>query len=282
FGFIYYDNESELGANAMALRTLCVSPFYEENAEKAEKLALGIVSLVEANYSFFPFYAEPRYRYDPDYTLAYFSGEALLALVEFAEKTGREEYWELAARVQDHYLDRYVTHLSENYYPAYVPWHTFSLFLLWEHYGRPEYARAIFALNDKLLEIQQMRFHAGRFLDQHPGRPAGTHSSSDGVFTESLAYALDLAQRQNDRTHMERYLRALALAANNLIRLQFRTVPEKSGVPAGLILGAIRSDAVNPGIRIDSIQHTMDAYRKLLKLLKIPETQASNGPGTGP
>jgi hypothetical protein len=40
-GYIFYDNKSKLGANAMALRTLAFSPLFEAYMNQAQKIAEG-------------------------------------------------------------------------------------------------------------------------------------------------------------------------------------------------------------------------------------------------
>ncbi|MBW1989614.1 MAG: hypothetical protein JRI97_08715 [Deltaproteobacteria bacterium] len=264
-GIIFYDGESELGANAMALRTLCASPFFPQHEKEAEKIYQGIVYLFRDD-GFKPFYHEPRYSYLPAYTLAYFSGEAILAITDYARRTGNAEVWEKAAEIQEFYLKKYVDEIEENYYPAYVPWQTFSLCALYAHDPKPEYAEAVFVLNDKLMKIQRHGRHLGRFLDLAPDRPSGTHSSSDAVFTESLAYAYELSQRLGETGRKERYGRALAIAVYNLLRLQYVDLPPNAPYRK-FIAGAFRSSAQNPGVRLDSVQHVMDAFRKILPVL---------------
>ena len=51
-GYIFYDNKSKLGANAMALRTLSFSPFFEVYSSQAQKIADGILSLMNNNGCF--------------------------------------------------------------------------------------------------------------------------------------------------------------------------------------------------------------------------------------
>ena len=123
-GYIYYDEKSKLGAIAMGLRTLVYSPFFDDYKGEATKLANSILSLQGSNGSFEPWYIAPDYGYDADYLLTFYSGEAILSLVEMYDKTGNNSYLDAAIKSQEFYLDRYVTNLEKNYYPSYVPWHT--------------------------------------------------------------------------------------------------------------------------------------------------------------
>jgi len=129
-GYIFYNNKSKLGAIAMALRTLIYSPFFDNYQENATKLANSIFSLQNTDGSFEPWFIAPDDTYDKDYLdylLTFYSGEAILSLVEMYIKTNDSIYLATAVKSQDFYIDRYVVHLEDNYYPAYVPWHTQSL-----------------------------------------------------------------------------------------------------------------------------------------------------------
>ncbi len=126
-GYVWVDEKSKLGANALLLRLIVASPAFETYQPQARALVRGIESLVTPEGAFRPWYKEPSYKYDADYLLTFYSGEALLALFEYAEKTGDARVFSLASRIQDTYVEKYATRIDENYYPAYVPWHTQSL-----------------------------------------------------------------------------------------------------------------------------------------------------------
>ena len=258
-GYIFYDNKSKLGANAMALRTLAYSPFFDDYQENAKKLANSIFSLQNTNGSFEPWYIAPDYEYDKDYLLTFYSGEAILSLVEMYIKTNDSVYLDAAVKSQDFYIDRYVVNLEDNYYPAYVPWHTQSLNKLYKITGEQKYADAIMVLNDKLLEIQDTSNNStlGRFYDpSHPeyGTP---HSSSDGVYTEGLAYAYEIASLTNDAKHQGKYKTGIILGVHNLINLQYNNSDKKTN-------GAIRYSNDDYRLRIDTTQHAIDAFGKIL------------------
>ncbi len=261
-GYIFYNDKSKLGAIAMALRTLIYSPFFDNYQENATKLANSIFSLQNTDGSFEPWFIAPDDTYDKDYLdylLTFYSGEAILSLVEMYIKTNDSIYLAAAVNSQDFYIDRYVVHLEDNYYPAYVPWHTQSLNKLYKITSEKKYADAIMVLNDKLLEIQDTNDCStlGRFYDpMHPeyGTP---HSSSDGVYTEGLAYAYEVARLINDTKHQNKYKIGIILGIHNLISLQYGSSDDK-------IDGAIRYNIDDYRIRIDTTQHTIDAFRKIL------------------
>jgi len=259
-GYIFYKNKSKLGAMAMALRTLVYSPFFDEHQSKATKLANCILSLQNADGSFDPWYIEPSYDYNADYLLTFYSGEALLSLVELYIKTNNNTYLDAAILSQDFYVGRYVVDLVYNYYPAYVPWHTQSLNKLYQIAGNQIYADAILILNDKLLEIQDVDGpleHLGRFYNESTPQYGSPHSSSDAVYTEGLAYAYEIAVLINDTEHQQKYRDAIVLGAYNLVNLQYTSSDEK-------IDGAIRYHVDDDRIRVDTTQHTIDAFNKIL------------------
>jgi len=241
-GYIFYDNKSKLGANAMALRTLVYSPFFDDYQENATKLANSIFSLQNTDGSFEPWYIAPDYEYDKDYLLTFYSGEAILSLVEMYTKTNNSIY--LAAAVKSQ---------------AYVPWHTQSLNKLYKITGEEKYSDAIMVLNDELLKIQDTNDCStlGRFYDSMHPEYGTSHSSSDGVYIEGLAYAYEVARLINDTEHQNKYKIGIILGVHNLIGLQYDSSDDK-------IDGAIRYNVDDYHIRIDTTQHTIDAFRKIL------------------
>ncbi len=266
-GYVYYDDKAKLGANAMLLRTIVWSPDFETYKDQAVKLAEGILSMMSEEGAFHSFFKEPDYEYDDEYLLTFYSGEALLALVEYYQKIGDEKYLEAAIKSQEYYIEKYVTHMAENYYPAYVPWHTLSLNMLWKITGDQHYADAIFVLNDELLKIQDTTNEIGRFFNPAFPQYGQPHSSSDGVYTEGLAYAYEIALLTQDEVHQKKYLQAIDIAVNNLIRLQYDSKSAAAFKKPERIIGALRINKDQTGIRIDTVQHTMDAYRKLQSIL---------------
>jgi len=283
-GYVLYNDKSKLGANAMLLRTLVHGPFYKEYEKEAAALANGILTLQDnTTGEFQPWYVEPWYEYDQDYLLTFYSGEALLALVEYYEKI--TDGFDLSVmrlsndspilRIgnamklsADFYIDRYVTHLEENYYPAYVPWHTLALNKLYKSTGEGKYADAIFVLNDKLLELQDTGpGFTGRFYNPETPQYGSPHASSDAVYTEGLAYAYEIAKLAGDTEHEQRYRQALEIAFENLEWLQYQEEIPTFPVEPERYIGALRTKADSFWIRVDTTQHAVDAFTKLLDVL---------------
>lgn len=260
-GYILYNNKSKLGAMAMALRTLVYSPFYKTYELEANKIANTILHLQNQNGSFEPWFVKPNYSYDKSYLLTFYSGEAILSLLEYYQLTKKPNILQKAILAQNYYLDKYVTHLSDNYYPSYVPWHTMSLYELYLITKNKTYANAIITLNDKLLELQDTSnlVTLGRFYNDSTPEYGSPHSSSDAIYTESLAIAYKTASKINDSYHLKKYKKALVLSIHNLLSLQYHTKNEK-------LRGALRYNKDDARIRVDTTQHTVDALNKLIQL----------------
>ena len=268
-GYIYFNEKSSLGASGIALRAIAQSPFADRYERKARRLVQGVISIMNPDGSFEPFIIDPPEdeKKDKDFLLSYYSGEAILGLLEHYKRFGDERALAAAKKAQDFYLEHYVEKLTENYRPFYVPWHTMSLYTLYGITGDKRCVDAIFRLNDELLKIQDTEKYPGRFAVVNGVKYKRAHSASDGVYTESLAYALDVAKKEKDAGREAKYLRAVDLAVKNLVSLQFTNSHAPLFVGDSRVPGGIRIRTKTFKIRIDCVQHTMDAYRKLLKVL---------------
>ena len=267
-GYVLYDEESKLGANAALLRTISASPLFEEHADTAQAVANGILKLQNKDGSLEPWYVEPDYEYDRASLLAYYTGEALVALLEYYEKVGDVNYLNAASKSAQFYLSLYVDNLEENYSTSYVAWHTIAYNRLFQITGEQRYADAIFTLNDKLLELQDTAYYVGRFCKSEITSNCASHSASDGVYTEGLVYAYEVAEMVGDKSHSRRYLEAIKLSVKNLSGLQYREPLPESPLPFEAYRGAIRTNVDNPWVRIDSIHHAADALLYLTEVLK--------------
>jgi hypothetical protein len=270
-GYVYAYGKSKLGANAMLLRVLTASPLFASYEGEAKRLIFGMLLLQNEDGSFEPWFKEPSYAYDRDYLLTFYSGEAILALLEYSEKTGDKLSGDIAKRAQDFYLGEYVLRMDENYYPAYVPWHTLSLARLYGKTKDERYRDAIFTLTDKLLELQDTTEFIGRFYNPETPRYGTPHASTDAVYTEGLATAYAVAREAGDAERETRYRTALTRAFQNLENLQFtapwyrifddREVAER-------LRGGIQTGHCDSNIRVDSTAHTVDALNALIRALE--------------
>jgi hypothetical protein len=265
--YVYYSGKSKLGANAMLLRTLVWSPDFDLYETQARKLVAGILHLMDERGAFRPWFIAPYYEYDADYLLTFYSGEALVALIEYYQKTNDPEAMEAALKAQDFYIHRYVDQMEEHYYPAYVPWHSIALNKLYKITREEKYVDALFAMNDKLLELQDRTREVGRFYNPDTPQYGGPHASSDGVYTEGLTYAYEIALLTGDKAHEWTYWKALSLAVPNLLKLQYKVRNSARYKRPDRIIGSFRYSVGDSGIRVDTTQHTMDAYRTIQEVL---------------
>lgn len=271
-GIIVFNGKSKLGANAMLLRALVASPRFQEYAATAKAVADGILALQNPDGSFMPWYVKPKYEYDHDRLMTFYSGEAILALLEYCERLqlGNEiidlnlrdsSYYDAARRAAEYYLDRYVKHMADNYYPAYVPWHTMAYARLYALTHDTRYSAAVMALNDKLLELQDTTNYVGRFYNPATPQYGSPHVSSDAIYVEGLAHAYELAVAVGDTVHVTRYGDAINLGLRNLLSLQCtRPEPQWNGAIC------IRAEDEYIRTRVDATQHTIDALTKVLSL----------------
>jgi len=268
-GYIYFSDKSKIGAIAMALRFLIFSPDFKEYEDEAVKLANTIKYLQNEDGSLRAWYIEPDYSYDEKKLLTYYSGEAILSLVELYEKTGDEEYLNAAVKSQDYYIREYVDDMEINYFPAYVPWHTISLYKLYMITESEKYKDAIYKLNDEIVRMQnqdgkQYIDFLGRFYDPDHPEYGVPFSGSTAVDIEGLTYAYEIAELDDDFDRMYEYKKSIFLGAHNLINLQFDGADMYYLSHPERVEGAIRYRVDDHRIRIDTTQHTIDAFSKIL------------------
>jgi hypothetical protein len=223
-----------------------------------------MLSLQQADGSLRAWYIAPDYEYDEQYLLTFYSGEALLALLEYAEKVGDRALVSQVRMSVDYYVDRYVARLDKNYYPAYVPWMTLALEKIYAVTREQKYLDAVFTLNDKLLEIQDTTQAIGRFYNPATPQYGTPHSSSDAVYTESLIHAWLIAKNAGDTARMTKYHAAIVLSLGNLRTLQYRAADPTFGLPFTAYEGALRQNAGSTSVRIDCAQHLVDGLRAYL------------------
>lgn len=271
-GYVYAYEKSKLGGNAMLLRVLVASPSFNEYRTQAQRLVNSILALKGDDGSLRPWFKEPTYESDDDYLLTFYSGEAILALLEYAEKTNDARIFGEAEDMQEFYIEKYVTQLDQNYYPAYVPWHTLSLAELFEYTGDQKYADALLVLTDKILELQDRTEFVGRFFNPKTPEYGSPHVSSDAVYTEGLAVAYGVAREIGDEPHASRYFIALVDAHHNLNSLAYAhswefIFDDREAVQK--LEGGLITNACNREIRIDNIAHTIDALTAIQEALNI-------------
>ena len=265
--------KSKLGANAMLLRCLVASPFFEKEISMAMELKNEIIACINSDGSFRAFSKVPKgYRYDQDYLLTFYSGEALVALLELYRKVPTNELLRTISESQRYYVKKYVALLDRHYYPAYVPWHSISLYHLFRITKNIHLANSIFVLNGKLLQLQDRHDYVGRFFDPTTPQYGTPHASSDGVYCEGLVFALETAILVDDDERAKIYLAAIDSGFSSLRTLQYTEANSQFLPCPKRAIGAFRirrsstkapfSERGGSNIRIDCVQHVIDALRK--------------------
>ena len=266
-GAIVERTGAKLGAAALAALVILENPASAEFLPELTMLAAGVDSLADDEAGFRTFFFPPERDGD---NWNFYSGEALLfwaeALRRGAAVAPSLERWAAAfGRCRErHYRSRN---------PAFVPWHTQACASMFEQTGRREYADFALEISDWLLPMQQWDEPAdlpadlqGRFYNpRHPefGPP---HAASTGAYLEGLADALALAHRIGDRTRADAYQRVIARGLRSLRQLQFRDWRDAFYVSKPhRVMGALRTEAYDNTIRVDSAAHALAAAVKLLR-----------------
>jgi hypothetical protein len=149
--------------------------------------------------------------------------------------------------------------------PAFVPWHTLALSVMFGTTGNRGYLDDVASMNRWLLPIQQWEQTPhpdlrGRFFD--PGRPdfGPPHASSTAVYCESLATAAGVLRQAGDRRTSERLARAALRGLGHLRQLQYldRTDLFRFAHPER-VRGAVRTEVYDLTVRVDSVAHALQA-----------------------
>ncbi len=267
-GYLLYNEAAALGSNALTLRLLMVSPYFDQYQSQVKALLNGIKDVQKADGSFQPYIIAPK-EFNYERKERFYSGETVLALMEYYRKTGDKNILNIAKEAEVYYLKKYVDNIQQNYYPAYVPWHTMALSKLWHTTNDQKYLKAIFKLNDKLLEMQDKWERVGTFYSiEHPeyGR---VHSASDAIYSESLVTAYKIALEVGDKIRQEKYISAIKLSLDNLASLQLCNKKSVSNDIPKKLCGSFPVRKGSRFIRVDSLAHTMDFLTALKNILGI-------------
>ena len=268
------NTEAKLGAAALAALAIMESPARAEFTRELAKLAAGIESMADDQNGFRTFFF-PAERDGENWN--FYSGEALLF---WAEALYRGESF---APTLEQCLAVFKCcrkkHLQKRN-PAFVPWHTQACTLLFAHSGRREFAKFVLEMNDWLLSMQQSDGLPpdllGRFYN--PGRPdfGPPHAASTGVYLEGLADAVALARALGENTRHDAYELAIQRGLRSLRQLQFRDQHDTFYISKkNRVLGALRTEAYDNPVRVDSAAHALLAAVKIqrpVKFDKLPDT----------
>ncbi len=263
-GAIVERTGAKLGAAAVAGLAIMENPAREEFARELTMLAAGIESLAHDELGFRTFFF-PAERDGDNWN--FYAGEALLFWAE-ARRRGLSiaPTSERCKRAFERCRARHRRKRN----PAFVPWHTQACASLFAQTGRREFADFAFEMNDWLLPMQQWdgldADLRGRFYD--PRRPefGPPHAASTGAYLEGLADAAALAHTLGDEGRTSLYGRAIRRGLRSLRQLQFRDWRDAFYISRPVrVLGALRTEAYDNAVRLDSAAHALLAAVKVLR-----------------
>ena len=263
-GVIVESKGAKLGAAALAALAILESPARAQFNSELTLLAAGVDSLQDKEQGFRTFFFPPE-RDGENWN--FYSGEALLFWAEARRhKVPCAPSLERCVEVFSRCRERY--YRGRN--PAFIPWHTQACASLFKQTGRREFADFVFRMNDWLVPMQQWEGLSadlrGRFYN--PQRPefGPPHAASTGVYLEGLADAEALARALGDATRAGAYARALKRGLRSLRQLQFRDEHDTFYISRkSRVLGALRTEAYDNTVRVDSAAHALAAAIKILQ-----------------
>ena len=258
---------AKLGAAALAALAILESPAQGELQTELAMLATGVERLADAENGFRTFFF-PKRRDGENWN--FYSGEALLFWAE-ARRRGADfaPSLERCAAIFERCRARH--RRTRN--PAFVPWHTQACASLFAQTGGHEYRDFAFEMSDWLAPMQQWSGVAldlqGRFYD--PKRPefGPPHAASTGAYLEGYADALALARAIGDQGRANAYQRILSRGLRSLRQLQFRDWRDAFYISQKRrVMGALRTEAYDNAVRVDSAAHALSAAIKVLRPLE--------------
>ena len=263
-GAIVERTGAKLGASAVAGLAILANPVPEEFSRELAMLAAGIDSLVDDELGFRTFFF-PAERDGENWN--FYSGEALLFWAEAARRgLPLAPSLERCAAAFERCRARH----RRNRNPAFVPWHTQACTSLFAQTQCREYADFVFEMNDWLLPMQQWDGLdpdlKGRFYD--PRRPefGPPHAASTGAYLEGLGDAMKLARALGDEKRGTAYQQSVQRGLRSLRQLQFRDERDAFYVSKrDRVLGALRTEAYDNAVRVDSAAHALLAATKILR-----------------
>ena len=263
-GAIVERTGAKLGAAAVAGLAILENAAMEEFSGELAMLAAGIESLADDEQGFRTFFFPPE-RDGENWN--FYSGEALLFWAEAARRGHPvAPSFERCLAAIERCRERH----RRNPNPAFVPWHTQACASLFAQTGLRELADFVLEMNDWLLPMQQwdgldpdLR---GRFYNPRRPEYGPPHAASTGAYLEGLSEAVALARELGDEARAEAYERAVRRGLRSLRQLQFRDERDAYYVSKReQVLGALRTEAYDNAIRVDSAAHALLAAIKVLR-----------------
>ena len=264
-GAIVERTGAKLGASALASLAIIECEASAELSQQLNSLAVGIQSLVDKDLGFRTFFF-PSKRDGDNWN--FYSGEALLFWAEAIRMNSPQAPTFKQFRVAASCCRK--LH-RKNRNPAFIPWHVQACVSFITATDSLESAPFVFEISDWLLSMQQWdcltRDLRGRFYNPNHPEFGPPHAASTGVYLEGLADALWLARKLGDIHRTKAYEQAINRGFHSLRQLQFRDEKDAFYISKkNRVIGAIRTEAYDNTVRIDSSAHALLAAIKLLQM----------------
>jgi len=270
---IAWNDSVKLGSLALAALAILESPFADRWKTELAELNTTIDGLWQPSGEFRTF----LYPEDRNDNQNFYPGEALLFWATSLQKEPNDV--RLSKALQSFHF--YRGHFKKSSNPAFVPWHTQALAILYRITGQVALRNFIFEMNDWLLSHQQWGGsvdpdHWGRFYSPSKPEYGPPHASATGVYLEGLVDAWSLAKEAGDNYRAAAYRQAIERGIRSLAQLQFYDDLDAYYVShKDRVIGAIRTETYNNEIRIDNLQHGVMA---LLKYQELDRGGRQNAP----
>ena len=264
YGVIEWQESVKLGALAIAGLAILESPFAAEWNTELVEIRRTIDSLWQPSGAFRTF-LYPRDRNDNQ---NFYPGEALVFWATSLKKSPDASLLKRALQSVAYYRD----HFRGARNPAFVPWHTQAVTMLYRITGDSALRDYVFEMNDWLIPHQQWggsldSDYWGRFYTPEKPIYGPPHASATGVYLEGLVDALDLALEAGDTKRAEAYRTSIARGIRSIAQLQFKDEIDAYYIRyRERVIGAIRTESDDNEIRIDNMQHALAALLKYREL----------------
>ncbi len=255
-GYILFENKSELGMNAIVLRTFLSSPYNTSYKEYINKIAKTILLMQNNNGSFqYDFLSNNTNKLNIIH-----SSEAIISLMDMYISTGNQTYLNKSILSQKYFIKNYLNNINITNYSELIPGHIESLAKLYNLTNDDSYILIIKFLSDFILEHQEIRdiSNIGHFFNLNFDNNYYSNSSIDGYFTEGLTYAYEIFKNDID-INITRYEIGLILGSYNIINLQYKDNNNRMD-------GAIKYSHSNDLIRIDATQNGINTFLKIIEV----------------
>lgn len=252
------DGTAKLGATALAVLALREGIASQSPLSVREKLLGEYLLAMQREDGSFQTFLHDENSIEND---RFYSGEALTALAVLARNSTDGRYEAALARSFPYYR----TMLGAEWYPQYAPWHMQAYTILYEIAPSEEYAAYVYSLADQLIETmlgedeEALADEIGRFYNPNHPEWGPPHSSSTGIYTEGLTYALELALLRGDTERVERYRTAILVGSRALLALQWTPESAYYLEHPERVVGALKRSITDNRHRVDQIGHAVNA-----------------------